>query len=342
MFSGPARAGGAIEDRAADWLSRYDAGLTPAEVAEFHAWLAADPRHAQAVERIKAAWQAILRPAQLGGADAMMAELERRARVRARGWRRFAIATAASGLAAALLVFGLLPPGAVPVKLDPPAAVSTVAVRAARQILDDGSVVELDATAEIVADFSAEFRTVRLLRGTAHFAVEHDPARPFVVVAGPVAVRAVGTQFAVNFDAGVVDVVVNQGRVAIEHGGPAAAADAPLTIAEASAGRRVTVPLAGEAVQAPRLAGLTTEEVARALAWRMQRVEFSGTRLSEAIELFNRQNDTQLALGDDALGELRVSGIFWLNSPEGFARLVGLGFGLRADRASDTSVVLRR
>ena len=59
--------------------------------------------------------------------------------------------------------------------------------------LADGSVVELNKGAEIAVDFSGAERHIRLLRGEAHFTVEPDPSRPFVVsVAGrfPDRVRA--------------------------------------------------------------------------------------------------------------------------------------------------------
>ena len=59
--------------------------------------------------------------------------------------------------------------------------------------LDDGTVVELNGGAEIEVQFTAAERRLRLVRGEAHFQVAKNPLRPFVVEAGGVAVRAVGT-----------------------------------------------------------------------------------------------------------------------------------------------------
>ncbi|MGH7956064.1 MAG: iron-containing alcohol dehydrogenase, partial [Opitutaceae bacterium] len=77
-----------------------------------------------------------------------------------------------------------------------------------------GSVVELNVDADILVDFSPVRRAVRLVRGEAHFTVATDAARPFVVSAGGVEVRAVGTGFAVHFAPQEIAVLVTEGQVA--------------------------------------------------------------------------------------------------------------------------------
>src|SRR5437660_1453063 len=74
---------------------------------------------------------------------------------------------------------------------------SAVVLRPEKQILADGSVVELKSGAEIAVDFTGAYRRVALKRGEAHFQVAHQ-SRPFVVTAGPIEFRAVGTAFAVH------------------------------------------------------------------------------------------------------------------------------------------------
>jgi transmembrane sensor len=74
--------------------------------------------------------------------------------------------------------------------------------------------------------------------GEAHFFVEKDPQRPFVVNAAGIDVRAVGTAFNVRIDPAAVEVLVTEGRVrvdpAVPHDDPAAPAVSP----RASAGSR--------------------------------------------------------------------------------------------------------
>jgi ferric-dicitrate binding protein FerR (iron transport regulator) len=71
-------------------------------------------------------------------------------------------------------------------------------------------------------------------------------------------------------------------------------------------------------------------------------VEFTDTPLGEAVELFNRRNRVQLALGDASLAEIRLSGIFWSDDPEGFSRLLGDIASLHATHAADARIVLHR
>lgn len=62
----------------------------------------------------------------------------------------------------------------------------------------------------------------------------------------------------------------------------------------------------------------TAAKIESALAWRMRRIEFSGTPLAEAVALFNRQNRIQLVLGEAELETCQIGGIFWTDDPEGF------------------------
>src|SRR5260370_1274200 len=57
---------------------------------------------------------------------------------------------------------------------------------------------------------------VRLTRGEAHLAVAKDSSRPFIVTAGGVSVRAVGTAFNVRRVEQRVEVFVTEGKVRID------------------------------------------------------------------------------------------------------------------------------
>jgi transmembrane sensor len=314
----------ACDDAAATWLARRQGGLAPADEVRFQAWLAADPRHAAAWAEVEGAWRVLTAPA--AGGDAAAANRALAARARARTRRRVAGgAVAATALVAVALWF--FPAREVAPAAGGPAvaAAPSITPRPDVQTLADGSVVELNADAEIAVEFAPGLRRVRLVRGEALFTVTKDPARPFVVEAGGLAVRAVGTAFAVRLDPARVDVLVTEGRVAVAT--PAAPAEALLL----SAGNRVAVPVdtvPAAAVAAP----VSPAEIEAALAWRGRRIEFSRTTLAEAAALFNARNRVQLALADPAIAGLRISGIFWSDDPEGFARLLAAGFGVRVAR----------
>ena len=340
-----------IETTAADWLSRSEAGLSVDEQAEFRRWLLADPRHTATVEEIQAAWQRLKKPRFTGQADSVIRAVEARVNRQAQRFRRrvFTGAMAASLAVAATVAVMFFSRQPSTVARD--RAMPSVLVKPERLTLADGSVVELNTVAEIAVDFSAELRSVRLVRGEAHFSVTKDPSRPCVVSAGAVTVRAVGTEFAVQFSPAGVGVLVTEGRVAVvrtaaPHAGLPTTADLlPPSTAEAAvtyldAGTRLTVPAAASAPLEP--VRLTSSETQAALAWRGMRVEFVDTPLTEAVALFNRQNRVQLALGAAELGTIRISGFFWADDPEGFSRLVEASAGLRADRSAPDRITFSR
>src|SRR4051812_2194247 len=113
-----------------------------------------------------------------------------RRQVRRRRQRRaFAGALAAGVPAVGLWCFNAARPGALPITPAPSAVVSLPV----RQVLPDGTIVELKDGAEISIAYSPQTRRVALRRGEAHFEVTHDTARPFIVAVDSVEVRAVGT-----------------------------------------------------------------------------------------------------------------------------------------------------
>jgi transmembrane sensor len=237
---------------------------------------------------------------------------------------------------------------------------SAVVSQPETQLLPDGSIVELNRGAHVTATFTADgdgVRRVVLDRGEAHFQVRKNPLRPFIVVAAGVEVRAVGTAFAVQLGAQSVEVLVTEGRVAVDQppanpppstGAPATPAT-PEPLAFVNAGHRVQVELA--AVPAASLAppppvlAVTETELRDRLAWRVPLLEFSGTPLAEVIPMFNRHNaghvQTPLVLADPALGEFQVSGVLRADNIASLLRLLQTEFGIVAE-SRDGSTFLRR
>ncbi len=325
-----ARTPDALARLAADWVARRDAGLSPAEERAYAEWLAADPRHRAAIARLEFAWDSLDQPRRNGQADAALGELARRA-------RRRRTATLAVTTCALLLGLGagwrLLGPRTLP-QVE---SAATASVRLpALQSLADGSIAELRDGGEITVSFTAAQRRVELRRGTAYFKVAKDPARPFVVAAGGVEFRAVGTAFSVQSDPRSLELLVTEGTVAVEVGPAAPAAD-PLLV---SAGSGVSLQLPADGGK-PEVTALPAPEIETKLAWRNPRLEFSGTPLAEAIALMNRHNRAQFVIEDPALAATRVSGIFGATNTAAFLSLLESSFDVRAERRGD-EIVLHR
>lgn len=343
----------AIELAAADWISLRDQGFAPGEAAAFQEWMRADRRHAAAVAELEDAWAVINRPRLAGRADAVLREIDALEGRRPRRGRRVVALAGTCALLAAAVAVGLFLVPSEPFSWGqvPP----TVMLRPDRQLLPDGSTIELNSSAKVVVEFSAQKRAVRLLRGEALFSVAKDPARPFVVTVSGVEVCAVGTAFVVRQEPGRVDVLVTEGRVAVQRESdgrsligdqqPAAWSNQSAPLAERPvliAGHRVAIPVADFPTPSLAVAPMTGQEIAGVLAWRQRRVEFTSTPLAEAVPLFNRGNPLQLALADAPTAELKISGVFWTDDPEGFARLLESSLGVTAVRSGEQGIVLRK
>jgi transmembrane sensor len=211
-----------------------------------------------------------------------------------------------------------------------------------RRTLEDGSRVELRAGAQIRAECTPAERRVALLEGEAHFEVSKDAARPFVVDVRGVQVRAVGTAFVVGLDNHTVDVLVTEGVVAVER----IAAHSPVSSTHASGGERLSagqhavVELAAAAP--PALRSLSPGEAAQRLAWRVPRLEFSATPLTEVVTLFRLHGGIHLQLADAALGNVRVSGVLRANNTAALLRLLAADHDIVAESRGDDIVLRRR
>lgn len=313
----------AIADEAARWLARRDRGLTPAEQDAYMQWLTADPRHAEILAQHAAAFERMMQLYHWQPGQSADANPDLFAPRPVRPWRRWGLSLAAA--AAVVLGGTLLWREASPIG-SPEHPKSYLRVNE-RRALPDGSVVELKDGSRINLEFSAAERRLHLI-GEAHFQVAKNPT-PFVVEAGGVTVRAIGTAFNVRRDRDAVEVIVTEGRVQLESAGVASAPLAAGERARVDPGARPVVSVADPAT------------VARELAWRTVRLEFEALSLEAVIVEFNLRNARQLAIGDAAAGRVKVAGTFRADEPEAFARLLEASFGIVVERAAAGPWVLR-
>ena len=312
---------------AARWAVRRDRGLSAAESIDYELWLAADPRHAAAMQRTSAAWSLLDRIPESAAATILAAATRRRS-----FWRRtvtFGSLAAAAALAVGLFVWSR------PLPADPtlsaPALSATTTPRLVT--LSDGTVVQLNTGGEVRERFTAATRHVTLTRGEAHFAVAKNPTRPFIVQAGSLQVRAVGTAFNINLQSAAVDVIVTEGRVQLTTGTP----DAPAL----NAGERATL---RRAADGPTLvvARIDAAAITQTLAWREPLMRLGGATLAELAAEFERATGRRLVLADPALADLRFGGRFRADDIDGFTHLLATTLDLDVERAADGAIVLRK
>lgn len=323
----------AIAVTAGDWLGRRDRGLSAEEQDAFLQWLRSDPRHRTVFARLDRTWSALDSLAAWQPADGaepnpdLLAPAPSAARHGAP--RRRALSTLVCAGLAAALAFVLLKSPADTEGPPPPAPGMRVLPKPDSRTFADGSIADIRHGANLEVSFSPEERRVRLREGEVHLSVAKDAARPFVVEAGAVRVRAVGTAFNVRLERDDLEVLVTEGSVSVEV--PEAA---PVPV---SGGERARIESRGRTVVTRE----KPEAIARDLAWRDERLEFEGLPLSVVVAEFNLRNVRQLAIGDEEAGRVKVAGTFRSSEPEAFVRLLEAGFGISVERRAAGAWVLR-
>jgi transmembrane sensor len=327
----------ALAEQASLWLARRDRGLTPAEQDDYMQWIVADPRHAEAMMQHAAAFERMMHLYEWqpwhtteGNPDLFAP----RRRVRWWPWAASVVLAAAAAVGLSFIYSWHVPAA--------PAVTSYLQVNE-RLALPDGSRVELKDGSRIVVQYSDRERRVKLTGGEAQFSVWQDARRPFIVEAGGIEVRAVGTVFNVRLEDRTVAVLVTEGRVKVNREPPAATSGGSVAEVMLAAGEQTAVPLAVDAVQAaPVVVPATSEQISQSLAWQTPRLQFWETPLAEAVAEFNRLNRFQIVIGDAELGRRLIGGTFRPDNVEGFVRLLETTLDVRSDRRGDHETVLRR
>lgn len=299
------RSASEIDDEAADWAARVDArGLDVEQDPELLAWLDGDTRRPGALLRAQAAISFLDRGRALAGAEPSVEAAERP--------HRRALIASVGGAAAALI-------GGAGLWALRPQRLDTRLGEIRRVPLADGSLVAINTKTALDVSMRPTARRIVLREGEAWFQVAKDPARPFVVEAGTVRVRAVGTAFSVRRgeDVGAgVDVMVTEGVVETWIEGD------PAPRRRVSAGNRIVLASA----VSPAVAEAPSE-IERSLAWRNGEIALDGESLEQAARLFNRYNSRQIVIGDPVLARERFVGLFQTNEPESFAAAVAATLG---------------
>jgi transmembrane sensor len=316
-----------IENTAADWWARLrDPALPEQAMLQWSEWLEADPRHATAFDRACALAEAA---AVMDGStrEAFVARYAPLATRRAPP--RLALGLAA-GLAIVVLGAGLF------MALRPAGPESTrqyASERAGHRdiALPDGSSIELGGATSITARYGHDERAVDLEAGEAFFRVAHAE-RPFVVTAGPLRIRDLGTAFNVRRTGNRVTVAVTEGRVRVSP----SATDGDAATVELGAGREVSY---DPETQAMRILDVTA---ASATAWRGHRLEFVNEPLASVVENVNRYSARPIRLADADLGRLTFTGTVEVDTIDSWVSALPRVFPVRVDSYADRLELARQ
>jgi transmembrane sensor len=216
--------------------------------------------------------------------------------------------------------------------------------------LEDGSVVQLNTASRLEVLYHGDRRDLRLARGEAYFEVAPNPRRPFIVYAGPGAVRAVGTAFAVRVQPNGLNVTLTKGAVELSavqsaRRGAVDLADAH-TLARHAVAHMVAAPGSAESAVIAQgqvqVRELSASETARRLSWRQGTLVFEGERLQDVVDEVSRYTLVKIAIPDPELRSLRIAGYFNAGDVEPMFEALQAGFGVRVERIDAKHVRLER
>lgn len=344
----------AIEATAATWLFEKNDGLTPEYEIEFNRWMQADSRHRAAFTRLENTWSKLeelreYRPESSQHPDCDLI------RTKPRYKRNPLLFTGIATLAASLLMMaGWWFANGRAIASDSYKTFTSEANVRESVTLVDGSKIYLNSHSEVRVEYTPALRRISLVRGEAFFVVAKNQARPFTVLAGAVAVHAIGTAFNVSLSAAAVDVVVSEGKVKVTEINAPESFSSILPRNSARSGDHIQELLvANESLHIPSH-GITEmkhaltpkkldeQSMRQALLWKDTWLVFKETPLTEVVERFNRHNKIQLILGDTELGTRPVGGNFHANNLEVFVSLLVQTHEISAERTDADHIILRR
>lgn len=337
-----ADANDAILETAALWRQRMIAPDWSADdETALETWLQRDARNQRAFKQVGEVWdffgQHAASPESLSIRRALLRRVQHEARsrwntpggVRGLPTRRWL----GAGLAAAVLAGVIWP-------LATQGEVYQTGVGERRVvILQDGSVLSLDALSRVSVDYSSDARRLTLTRGQARFDVAHDPTRPFRVAARDRVVVATGTAFNIDIVKPEVRVTLIEGKVLV-----LPRRETSLPLIDGSPGQAKSIELrAGQGLVAgngkpPRV--VANVDLERATAWQKGKLVFDQEPLAEAVERVNRYSERKITIDDPKAETLPVSGVFNVGDAHAFLDAVTGTMPVTATEGSD-GVVLR-
>lgn len=344
-------------EQAAAWRARL-ADVPDLRTHELSSWLAQDSRNREAWKAVQVPWDALGQHA----AAPSVIELRRAAlahahdAVRSNLWpKRFRRPAIAAGAAACLLAASAF----LFWQQYQSDTLQTGFGERRVVTLSDGSQVTLDSRSEVTVRYTADARTLTLVRGQARFDVAHDISRPFTVTAEGHKVVATGTAFDVDLLGPKLLVTLLNGHVVVLPQKaptipwiPNAAPEGTGSSTRAGAESRA-LSAAGDAMDRIYLdpgeqlvmssnggPQVSHVDIDRVTAWERGEIVFDNEPLASVIQRMNRYGPRQIIAGDDRAASLRISGVFHEGDVDGFVSTIAAYLAVKARERPDGNVVL--
>lgn len=225
-----------------------------------------------------------------------------------RSWKRWALASAACGLAVISLLLWI-----AVVRPLIPQDYQTGIGKQRSILLKDGTVMTLNTHSLVTVRFEAHERRVTLKEGEALFHVGKDPRRAFIVTTRAASIRDVGTEFNVRTGAARDVISVLQGKIEVASLPPPGGTDRALAAGYIliESGQQALVDRTGTRVQ-------PIGDVSAVTAWTERRIVLDAQPLGDVAAEFNRYSTTHFVIITPTLAARRISGVFATDDSQSF------------------------
>ena len=300
--------------------------LPPEERDRVEAWINADAANRHYFESIRTAWQKTSLEVDVSviSEDAEWAFFRERLadkptpKIIRLKWVRMAVAAVLTGVIATVVLWSTAGKEHIENRIIAEAVADT-------STLPDGSVITLNKRSSLVYDeeFGKDERSVHL-EGEAFFAVAHDKQKPFLVKAGDVEIKVVGTSFNVRTTSGITEVIVETGLVQVRK------ADG---FVELSPGEKITS-VSGRSL-------LVKEMVKDSLYnyYRTKKFECRGTPLWQLAEKLNEAFNVNITIREKDLRGYLLTGTFENVSLTELLELIGHTLNIKVDQKGNEIIL---
>ncbi|MBU2978558.1 FecR domain-containing protein [Alteromonas sp. C1M14] len=341
-----------ITAEACAWIAQLETGdCTRADMEAFKEWVSRSPRHAAEIKRMAKLSMSLNSLNDLAPAMSEAAKQHRQVmKERRRQPKIWGAALAMSFAAFAFFAFIFM--------FSKPIETQQFYTRVGESkavTLDDGSVVTLNTDSRIEVTFSDDNRIVKLLKGEVYFDVAANKQRPFWVYTNQDRVRVVGTEFLIryladNFKLMVTEGIVDVAKVALNTA--ASGEEQRVLITQSNnddslsltAGQQIVLPHQRDGAQlSADLISLVSEKQQRQeLSWQDGFHDFSDMALVDVAAEVSRYIPEQVIVTDDAVKDLKFSGIFRVGEPQVFFDALKLSYGLKVERLDGKTVAISK
>lgn len=345
-------------DRASEWISRLDRGLSAEEAQALRAWMAVDARNAEVLMSMAGMWDKLDTLARLS--DLFPEPAQRRHCQNGQSIRnsrdsrmRYLLAAAASVVVAALVgIWSQFDSGPFHLPGNEPGAeiaglsdgfYETAIGEKSTVTMPDGTLIVLNTNSRLHVEYAPSRRLLTLERGEVNVRVARDESRPLSVVAGDQVFEAVGTAFNVEIiESRKIELVVTEGRVRVgvrkrsSGSGETAAPEVPVPSSRTVlAGEKLILGTIEE-----EIALVSPEEIEIKLSWRNGNLIFRGEPLEEALKEVGRYTAVEFVFVDDDLRRRPVAGLYKTGDVDGLLASLRENFDIVHERVDDRTVLL--